>query len=325
MQRFESFVSSLSVGAPSSSGVLSMYPLLREAPAEPFYDMLSEAVAAGTLRISEVSDAGSVPELLVLNDGARPVLIVDGEELIGAKQNRIVNLTVLVPARSKIKLPVTCVEAGRWRHVSPEFAPAERAHYASGRRSKLEDVSMSLLASSRPVADQSAVWSDIAAKSERLQARSSTSAAAAMYDQNVKALDRMIAEMTPIENQVGAVFTIRGAIAGLDAFDSPRTWNKAMPKLIRSYGLDALDAETGAGGSASSSPVMFVASVSKQTCKAYPGVGEGQDLRFEGAGIVGAALDTPMGVVHAVAFPAPAGDSGRSDSISSRRRHARGF
>jgi hypothetical protein len=32
----------------------------------------------------------------VLNKGNRPVLMLDGEELIGAKQNRIVNLSILV-------------------------------------------------------------------------------------------------------------------------------------------------------------------------------------------------------------------------------------
>ena len=42
--------------------------------------------------------------------------------------------------------------------------------------------------------------------------------------------------------QVGAVFAIRGQIAGLDVFDSPRTWASLMPKLVRSYGLDALEA-----------------------------------------------------------------------------------
>src|SRR4029079_7524988 len=104
----------------------------------------------------------------VVNDGVRPVLIVDGEELVGAKQNRIVNLTVLVPELATITLPVTCVEVGRWRHVSEEFVPAERAYDASGRRSKLDQVPMSRRVNTSPTADQSAVWSEIALKSARL-------------------------------------------------------------------------------------------------------------------------------------------------------------
>ena len=221
MQHFQAFVSSLSIGSPTSVDGLSVYPLLRTPAPAPFYDTLSDAVRAGTLHISEMSDGGSVPELRVVNDGKRPVLIIDGEELVGAKQNRIVNLTVLVPELATITLPVTCVEAGRWHHVSPEFAPAERAYHASGRRSKLDQVSMSMLTNSSPRADQSAVWSEIAQKSERMGTRSPTGAAAAMYEQRRDGLDKMIASIKPMDHQVGAVFAIRGMIAGFDAFDSP--------------------------------------------------------------------------------------------------------
>ena len=303
MQSFDSFLSSLTIGSPIAAHGLSVYPLLRSSAEVPFYDTLSDAVRAGTVHITEVSAAGSVPELRVVNDGKRPVLIIDGEELVGAKQNRIVNLTVLVPEGTTIPLPVTCVEAGRWRHVSDEFAPAERAHYASGRRSKLGQVSMSMMSGSRE-SDQSAVWSDIAEKSERLRARSATAAAGAMYDRLRDALDRMIGSIRPLDQQVGAIFVIRGMIAGLDVFDHPRTWAQTMPKLMRSYGLDALDTGVGGDGFATPDPRRFLDAISKATCTAYPAVGAGRDLRFEGNGIIGAALETKDGVVHAVAFPA---------------------
>jgi len=57
-------------------------------------------------------NVGSVPDLLVDNRGDVRVLFLEGEELIGAKQNRILNTSVLVPAHSKIKIPVSCVEPG---------------------------------------------------------------------------------------------------------------------------------------------------------------------------------------------------------------------
>jgi hypothetical protein len=304
MQEFQTFMASISIGSPRSVDGLSVYPLLRSDAPAPFYDTLSDAVRAGTLHISEVSDMGHVPELRVVNDGARPVLIIDGEELVGAKQNRIVNLTVLVPELTTLTLPVTCVEAGRWRHVSKEFAPAGRAFHASGRRSTLGQVSMSMRTHHRAMSDQAAVWSEIAQKSERLGARSPTGAAGAMYDLRSDGLDRMIASIEAVDRQVGAVFTIRGMIAGLDVFDSPRTWAQTMPKLVRSYGLDALDTAIGGDGFAIPDPKRFVEAVARATCTVYPAVGAGQDLRFEGGGIVGAALETKMGVVHAVAFPA---------------------
>jgi hypothetical protein len=304
METFQHFIASLALGSPQSVDGLSVYPLLRSDAPEPFYDTLTDAVRAGTLHISEMSDMGHVPELRVVNDGTRPVLIIDGEELVGAKQNRIVNLTVLVPELSKLTLPVTCVEAGRWRHVSPEFAPAERAFHASGRRSTVGQVSMSLRSTARPEANQSAVWAEIDSKSARLGASSSTRAAAAMYEQRGDALEKIIASIKSVEHQVGAVFAIRGMIAGVDVFDSPRTWRHMMPKLLRSYGLDAQDTTIGGDGFATPDPQRFIEAISRAGCTVYPAVGAGRDLRFEGGGIVGAALDTNMGVVHTVAFPA---------------------
>jgi ARG/rhodanese/phosphatase superfamily protein len=60
-------------------------------------ESLEDALAAGTLAITEVSAEGQVSELRVKNSGENPVLILDGEELSGAKQNRIVNVTIVAP------------------------------------------------------------------------------------------------------------------------------------------------------------------------------------------------------------------------------------
>jgi hypothetical protein len=58
------------------------------------------------------------------------------------------------------------------------------------------------------------------------------------------------------------------------------------------------------GNLATPDPPRFLDAVSRATCTVYPSVGAGQDLRFEGGGIVGAALDTNNGVGHVVAVPA---------------------
>ncbi len=34
---------------------------------------------------------------------------------------------------------------------------------------------------------------------------------------------------------------MRGRLIGAELFDSPRTFAQLLPKLVRSYGLDALD------------------------------------------------------------------------------------
>jgi len=54
--------------------------------------------------------------------GDTPVLVVEGESIVGAKQNRVVVCTVLIGAGQKVGIPVGCVEQGRWRWTSPSFA-----------------------------------------------------------------------------------------------------------------------------------------------------------------------------------------------------------
>ena len=253
--------------------------------------------------MTEVTDGGRVPELQVVNDSLRHVLIVDGEELVGAKQNRIVNLTILVPPKTSLTIPVSCVEAGRWREVSREFR--RRRTPTLGRPPRQGRAGYVFVAErGRRSSDQSAIWSEIAMKAERMGSGSGTGAASAMYEKERHNLDKFVEGLRPQEGQVGAVFAIRGQIAGLDVFDSPRTWASLMPKLVRSYGLDALDHGIGGDGFAEPSPGRFLDAVSAAQCTFYPAVGAGRDLRVEGGGILGAALTTDQGVVHAVAFPA---------------------
>jgi hypothetical protein len=168
----------------------------------------------------------------------------------------------------------------------------------------VEQVSMSLGADGAPRSDQGAIWSEIDAKSARMGARSGTRAASAMFEGQRAKLDRFVDAIRPLDGQVGAIFAIRGQIAGLDVFDAPHTWAALMPKLVRSYGLDALDMGIGGDGFAQPDPRRFLDAVSRARCTVYPAVGAGHDLRFEGGGIVGAALATEQGIVHAVAFPA---------------------
>ena len=99
------------------------------------YLTLDEALPRG-FRVREVGEAGLVPELLVENPLAEDVLLYDGEELLGAKQNRILNVTVLVGGGSKLPIPVSCVEEGRWAARSASFAAAPHTANPRVRRRK---------------------------------------------------------------------------------------------------------------------------------------------------------------------------------------------
>src|SRR5262245_43265918 len=101
---------------PLRHGALTVVPLLGPMLAEP--DWLTLTEAGDLVQVTEVDEAGSVPTLKVVNMTDQPLFLIDGEELVGAKQNRILNTTVLVAARAETTIPVSCVEQGRWGYRS---------------------------------------------------------------------------------------------------------------------------------------------------------------------------------------------------------------
>ena len=300
------------VGLETSFNRLSVVPLIsRVPPAAPPYVTLDEALAGGNFEVTEISEAGRVPELHVLNRSNRPVLMLDGEELVGAKQNRIVNLTILVPAKTNLPIPVTCVEAGRWRHRSRGFTSSGNAHHAHARARKMAQVSHSLAQTGEARSDQQWIWADIAAKAERLEVNSDTSAMSRMFEAHQPSIDEYVTAFRAVDGQCGAVFLLDGIPVGLDLFQSDVVLRKLMPKLVRSHALDALDTSDARApkpiGAANrrDAAKAFVVSVSKAAqgnAKIFPTVGLGQTMRVDDGAGAAAALLLDGAVIHLAAF-----------------------
>src|SRR5207244_13561288 len=107
---------------------LRLVPILGPSHEQPMYELLRQETLA-FVQITEVSESGSVPVLRVHNALDVRAFLMDGQELVGAKQNRILNTDVLVPAKATLAIPVSCVEQGRWHPVSAAFAPGKSASH----------------------------------------------------------------------------------------------------------------------------------------------------------------------------------------------------
>ncbi len=90
------FLNSVRIGEPTTFKNLTVLPLFSAQGPENGFSLLDDAIRTDKFRVTEVSEGGSVPELRVINELDTDVLIIDEEELVGAKQNRIVNTTILV-------------------------------------------------------------------------------------------------------------------------------------------------------------------------------------------------------------------------------------
>ena len=295
-------LSELTLGEPTVFEDLAAFPLQGPQGAVRDYLTLEQALSSKTARVTEVSDAGSVPELKFVNDGVAPVLLLDGEELVGAKQNRILNLTILVPAHSSILIPVSCVERGRWSRRSQEFSAARRTMYARGRAEKMEHVSAAMSVGGSRRANQGAVWASVMDKAHCMDVSSDTEAMSDIFENRQQKLNEYMKAFPVADDQRGAVFCLGGRVAGLELFDRPTTFSTLMPALVQSYALDAMEGRLHGGAPEVTAVAEFLSDLGQSVPQRFDALGLGKDLRFRSTTVAGAALEIDGELLHLLAF-----------------------
>lgn len=320
MRTLQEEFSHIEIGRSLEFRNLTLFPLMRpSAPVQPpGYLLLEDGIAQGKVRVTELHAGGSVPELRLENNADLPVLLVDGEELVGAKQNRVLNLTILAPAKQTTVIPVSCVEAGRWRMESTDLKVADHVMYSLGRGERVTQVTSAMRSNGTRKSDQGAVWRNIAAKAIRLMAASPTGAMSAIYERHASAVEEFARAFTWLEGQCGVAFAIGGRILGLEIFDHPEVMRRFFQKLVRSYALDALDAPLAGNAPANVEGVCALVSQIGAACSfAEQALGIGKDVRFTGPEICGAALWAHERYVHICTF-AKNGRSSDNSNFSTR-------
>jgi hypothetical protein len=326
----QTYLNEAKIGRKQSYRNLAVFPLLSGYAADWEYITLDEALTEDLIEVMEKDEVGSVPELKVLNKSPKMVLILDGEELVGAKQNRIVNTTILIQGKSTTVIPVSCVEQGRWSYESPRFHSKERLMSAQLRGLKAEQVHRSIRTSDDFRSDQGAIWADISSKAARMEAESPTMAMSEIYEKKRAVLDGYVGHFRLAEMQVGAVFLINGKVVGLDSFGKPETFAKVFKKMVESYALDAIDwSETEVASKTLRSKVTKFLEVAKAaSVENHPSVGLGTDFRLESRNLNGFALAHEDQVLHLSVF-ARSNDHreepyrSRIQRFSNRRRYRR--
>lgn len=302
VEKLKPLLAALKVGSPASHDRLTLIPLYGNGEPSLDYVLGAEAIETGGLEVTEVDEQGHVPELLVVSTLDKQVLLLDGEELVGAKQHRILNTTVMLPAKSKTKIPVSCVEAGRWSYRHRTFRPGGYSS-SSLRAAKSRSVSRNLQETGYAGSDQAEVWDHVEKHLSELGTSSGTRALHDAIEQHHDTIEEYTKDLGYPPGSRGVVVALGGKFRGMDLFDRPVTLGRAWSRLLSGYVLDAMawpESETSSFSPRDAAAVLE--KVGQAECQPCPSVGVGEDWRFGTLEVVGQALVAEGVCVHACAF-----------------------
>ena len=295
---------------------------------EPAYETATAAGRTGDLELRE-QGGGTVPSIEAVTK-EKTVVIFAGDTVVGGRQNRIINVTVWLPATSVTPIPVSCLEAGRWNQ-GYRFKTSRKSDYLL--RAKMSDQLASValreqqMSASAPwgaprrrsyAADQGEVWHEIAAKEERFGARSKSAALHDLYAGEADDIDAVVRAFPCPAGATGIAVGIGGRLVAVELFDAPSTLAEQWPRLVEGAASAWADHRRAVAAGVEPEPrhrhpdegalgrMLARAAGAAATAVVGPSVGEGFDVRLAGTRLRGGALVVGDDVVHLELFRAEA-------------------
>jgi hypothetical protein len=286
------------------------------------YIALATALKEQSVTVTEASAGGVVGDLKVVNTGPTPVLVLDGEELAGAKQNRIVNTTILLTEHADTVIPVSCTEQGRWSYMSHSFQDSIAFAPPRMRSLNKEAVTRSVRSARGFRSDQSEVWDEVSRMSREAGVKSDTSAMRDVFSAHMSELDDLVRRIPALPGQRGLLVLNEGETIGFDMVSRPEVYEVLHPRLLRSYYMGA---RACARARESREPRQFIEAAMGTSGTRHASPGYGEDLRYQADGIVGSALTYDNEVIHVAFFRVSPYDQhldgGALRTSSERRRY----
>jgi hypothetical protein len=274
-----------SIGEPVAYETLTVFPVLSSQKTYTAdFETLDAALASGAAIVAEQGEymrrsrngvepnaatfsGPQVNQLVLVNRGKKPVLLLAGEVVSGGKQDRIIGKDRIVPVGAKpLPLDVFCVEHSRWAGGSDTFAAAKMMVHPTVREQAAVDQ------------DQSKVWAAVRGDSAAARARADMSSNLAVAPPAISSrqLSTVVASAAPTlayrdiyqsseigpsvenfaleverrfnratsglkgEHVVGVIVAFGGEVAWSDIFASSELFDAYWPKLLRSYAVEAL-------------------------------------------------------------------------------------
>jgi hypothetical protein len=235
---------------------------------------LEEAVAKGRVQVIET---GRVNELMLENTGTEPVFVQAGDIVKGGKQDRVLTVSLLLPANSG-RLPIQsfCVEQGRWTARGKEdvnkFSSATEAMPSRAALLAMAAPAPAREGGDRPAGErpdggdvaskQKKVWDSVAATQSKLaqgvgasvnSPASGTSLQLSLENEKLKGarasyLAALKAKGEGEADILGYVVAINGQLSSANLYPSNAMFRKLWEKQLAAAVTEAIGEKKAAGG-----------------------------------------------------------------------------
>lgn len=276
------------------------------------YLTLRRGIRAGFVEVTEC-EVSTVGTVLARNNASIPLVLIDGDEIVGAKQNRIMNRSLIIPPKTAMPVSVSCTEQGRWHYGRTRrnlFNDYDREDF-DDRRELFEHFGCSDFAAdfstrrakSRNLYEdrdcQSSVWSSISDLERKTAYRSRTSALNDNYENHRSIHDNYLKHFKLEFGQSGAIFVINGQIKGLELFHNPLIYQEYHEKIFRSYIMEAITNKSFRCSSISYNELeAFLREISYADFRCSENKGIGRHLNFANRYGTGSVLIDGRNLVH---------------------------
>lgn len=296
------WLGALAVREPIALGGTVVYCLAsREVVEEPLFTVLEDGMRGRTAVVTELPTA-VVNEVVVSNEGDVPLLLVEGEVLVGGLQDRALNLSHVLEPDASVEVPVSGVEHARWCRgpAGRKFRPSSCHSPSALRRAMTRAVVGALTSGRGPQTDQRAVYDEVARCQEAIGAYSPTGALRCVSERYGNTLAQWLDAYRPEPDEVGVVVLDHSGLFA-DVFGYPRLWGRLHRKLLSGYLISAMGRDDTPEPLPVSAVEAFVGTLSTQPAESVQVAG-GEHYVLVGARFEGIALAREETGVHVFAY-----------------------
>ncbi|MFZ2654073.1 MAG: HIRAN domain-containing protein, partial [Victivallales bacterium] len=245
--KLREFFKEIGIGQAISNENVTVVPLFGKIDDDCKYMSCGDALDKELLNVQEVSESGVVSTLSATNRGEKPVFIISGQGLKGAKQDRIVNVSIIIDIKTEIKVPVSCVEARRWHYSTNNVFRKSNVAAPQVRYSLHKSVNENVKTYRRYCSHQGEIWNTVDKVAEGAGVKSETSCLNDVYDNYEKKLKDFSEKIKYPDKACGLAVFNGSKLVSVDYFGHPELMKVSWDDIVRSVALGAVESANKSG------------------------------------------------------------------------------